>query len=145
MPNVSVDPEAARAVFHAGFRLTAIGLDVATRPELDLGAAHLAALAASATPEAAFLLDVRAFVRDRGFFGDYCGLIDSLAVAAVLEPGRFDLVDLRVEVETRSEPALGQTIVDAREHFVWDHLPTIEVAADADFPRFLDRLVGTLS
>lgn len=142
--NVYVDPETARAVFHAGFRLTAIGLDVATRPELDLTAAHLAALTGSSTPEARFLLDVRTFVRDRNF-GDYCGLLDSLAVAAVLDPGLFDLVGLRVDVETRSGLALGPTIVDAREHFAWDHLPTIDVAADAGFPRFLERLVGTLS
>lgn len=142
--NVYVDPEAARAVFHAGFRLTAIGLDVATRPELDLGAAHLSALTASSTAEAAFLLDVRTFVRDRSF-DDYCGLIDSLAVAAVLDPGLFDVLDLRVDVETTSELTRGQTIADTREHFAWDHLPTIQVAADADFPRFLDRLVTTLS
>jgi purine nucleosidase/pyrimidine-specific ribonucleoside hydrolase len=142
--NIYVDPEAAKIVFEAGFNLTAIGLDVATHPKIDLSKAHRALLAASTKRSAWFLTEVARFVERRGF-GSYCGLIDSLAIAAAVEPSLFTLETLKVGVETRGELTLGATVVDRRKHFRWDHLPSINVASDVDAGRYFDLLLRALA
>lgn len=141
--NVYVDPEAARIVFEAGFELTAIGLDVATHPSIELTDVHRARIRASGTAAAQFLLGVVDFVERRGF-KSYCGLIDALAVAAVLDPSLFEVEKVRVAIETSSALTLGQTVVDRREHFRWDHLPQIAAACNVNAPGFLDLLVDSL-
>lgn len=141
--NVYVDPEAARLVFHAGFKITAIGLDVACHAANNLSPSRLAVLHQAQGPESRFLADILEFVRVRGF-KSYCGLIDSLAVAAAIEPSLATTIPLRVDVETTSELTRGQTVVDAREHFRWDHLPMVDVAHDFDHSRFHDLLLSTL-
>ena len=65
--NVYVDPEAARRVFHAGFALTAVGLDVATHRDLYLSPDDVAALRASSLPEARHAAGILDFVLGRGF------------------------------------------------------------------------------
>jgi len=142
--NIYVDPEAAKIVFEAGFRLLAIGLDVATDPQLDLSREHRARLATSVERSAWFLRGVCRFVEERGF-GSYCGLIDSLAVAAALDRSLFSTLQLKVGIETKGELTLGETVVDRREHFRWDHLPTVEVASAVDSDRFLDLLLRTIT
>jgi purine nucleosidase/pyrimidine-specific ribonucleoside hydrolase len=142
--NIYVDPEAAKIVFEAGFKLTAIGLDVATHPKIDLSAERRRALAQSAKPSAGFLGGVCAFVEARGF-GAYCGLIDSLAVAAAIDPSLITKETLKVGVETRGELTLGETVVDRREHFRWEHLPSIDAASDIDAERFFDLLMAAIA
>ena len=142
--NIYVDPEAAKIVFEAGFRLLAIGLDVATHPKLDLSRDQRDRLAGSVERSAWFLNGVCRFVEERGF-GSYCGLIDSLAVAAALDRSLFSTLKLKVGIETKGELTLGETVVDRREHFRWDHLPTVEVASDVDSDRFLDLLLRTIA
>lgn len=142
--NIYVDPEAAKIVFEAGFNLLAIGLDVATHPKIDLSAEHRRRLAASPKPSAAFLSGVCRFVEARGF-GSYCGLIDSLAVAAALDRSLFATERLKVGIETKGEFTLGETVVDRREHFRWEHLPTIEAASDVDAARFFDLLLDVIA
>jgi len=142
--NIYVDPEAAKIVFEAGFKLLAIGLDVATHPKLDLSREHRQRLDKSAKPSAWFMKGVCGFVEERGF-GSYCGLIDSLAVAAALDRSLFSTVQLKVGVETKGELTLGQTVVDRREHFRWERLPTVEVASDVDSDRFLALLMGAIA
>ncbi len=137
--NIYVDPEAAKIVFEAGFNLLAIGLDVATHPKIDLSAADRERLSASPKKAAWFLSGVCRFVEDRGF-DSYCGLIDSLAVAAALDRGLFATEHIRVGIETKGELTLGETVVDRRKHFAWDHLPTIEAASDVDRDRFFALL-----
>ena len=142
--NIYVDPEAAKIVFEAGFKLLAIGLDVATQPKIDLSAAHRARLAASGKDSAWFLRGVLGFVEERTF-GAYCGLIDSLAVAAALDRSLFTTVQLRVGVETKGEFTLGETVVDRREHFQWTQLPLVEVASNVDSDRFFDLLLDAIA
>lgn len=142
--NIYVDPEAAKIVFEAGFKLMAIGLDVATDPKIDLSPAHRARLAGSIKPSAWFLRGVCRFVEERGF-GSYCGLIDALAVAAAVDRSLFSTVHLKVGVETAGEMTLGATVVDRREHFRWDHLPTVEVADNVDSDRFFDLLLQAIA
>ncbi len=142
--NVYVDPEAAQHVFRSQVPITALGLDVVTHPGLDLRGEDRERLAASGRPEAAFLLDIAAYVRKRGF-DSYCGLIDSMAVAACLDPTVLTTEILHVTVETSGTATLGQTVVDEREHFRWDHLPRLNVAVAADHGRILTMLVDALT
>lgn len=142
--NIYVDPEAAQIVFDAGFPLTAIGLDVATHPRLTLDARQRSVLQNAGLPAADFLLGVLDFVERRGF-GAYCGLIDSMAIAHLIDPALFSCETIRVAIERQSSLSAGQTIVERRENFAWDGLATISAASDANFARITDLLVGTLA
>jgi len=142
--NIYVDPEAAKIVFEAGFRMTAIGLDIATHPKITLSEAHRRRLRQSPRRPAWFLAGVIDFVESRGF-GAYCGLIDSLAVAVALDRSIVTTQRLRVGVETRGDLTLGATIVDRREHFQWTHLPQIDVVSDIDADRFFELLLRALT
>lgn len=142
--NVYVDPEAARIVFHSGMPLTAIGGDVFAHPAINLRDEHVAALRAAGNRESAYMLDLLAFVTSRGFLS-YCILIDSLCVAAALDPVLFQTKRIHVDVETEGKLTRGQTVVDTRANFRWSHLPQIDAACDADFPRFLDMLVSAIT
>jgi len=138
--NVYVDPEAAQIVFGAGFAITAIGLDVATHRSIAITPTLSAQLAASERRSAWFLRGVLSFLEKRGFKA-YCALIDSLAVAAVIDPNVIRTEKLRVGIETRGELTTGQTVVDRRENFAWKHLPIVEAAAQVEGKLFL-RLLG---
>jgi len=141
--NVYVDPEAAKLVFESGAPVRAVGLDVATHFDINFSEAELAALKASARKEANIAEQMVRFVQGRGF-ESYCVLIDSMAVAAVIDPSLIVTLPARVGVETRGELTLGQTVADFRHHHGWAHLPEIQVAATADYRRFLDLLLKTL-
>jgi len=142
--NVYVDPEAAQLVFEAGFNLTAVGLDVATHPELTLSPAQRDKLRAKGGPVPDLLLGVLDFVERRGF-GAYCGLIDSMAIAQLLAPGLLTTEHIRVVVERVSPLTLGQTIVERRENFAWDGLSEMDAISAADFGAITDLLVDVLA
>jgi len=142
--NIYVDPEAAQRVFASGLDITALGLEVATHPDLDLRETDIERLTKSDRPEARFLLDVAAYVRQRGF-DSYCGLIDSIAVATALNPSIVTTRRHRVAVETTGTMTLGMTVIDDREHFKWEHLPLLDIAAAADHARILTMIVDALT
>lgn len=142
--NIYVDPEAAQRVFASGLNITALGLEVATHPDLDLREEDIERLTKSDRPEARFLLDVAAYVRERGF-GSYCGLIDSMAVATALDPSIVATRRHRVAVETTGTITMGQTVIDDREHFKWEDLPLLDIAASADHARMLTMLIDALT
>lgn len=131
--NVYVDPEAARRVFHAGFDLVAVGLDVATHRDIRLTAADEARLRACDLPEAVLARGMLDFVQRRGF-PSYCVLIDACAVAAAARPNLIETVSLHCDVETAGELTRGQTVADLRRNFRWRRLPEVQAARDADFP-----------
>ena len=141
--NVFVDPEAARIVFESGVRLRAVGLDVATHFDINFSEDQLATLKASPRPEANMAEKMVRFVQGRGF-ESYCVLIDSMAVAAVIDPSLIETVKARVGVETKGELTLGQTVADFRHHHGWMHLPELDVASRADYARFLELVMTTV-
>ena len=141
--NVYVDPEAARLVFEAGIPIRAVGLDVATHFDINFSEEQLAALKASGRPEARVVERMVRFVQGRGF-ESYCVLIDSMAVAAVIDPSLVTTLRARVGVETKGELTLGMTVADFRHHHGWSHLPEIDVASGADYARFLDLVIDTV-
>ncbi|MDR3475507.1 MAG: nucleoside hydrolase [Devosia sp.] len=142
--NVFVDPEAARLVFESGAPMRCVGLDVATHFDINFSEAELVQLQASPRREANIAEQMVRFVEGRGF-ESYCVLIDSMAVAAVIDPSLIGTLRARVGVETRGELTLGQTVADFRHHHGWAHLPEIDVAASADYRRFLDLVMKRLT
>jgi inosine-uridine nucleoside N-ribohydrolase len=142
--NVYVDPEAAKIVFHAGIPLTAIGLDVATQPAVSFATEHIQQLKQAGTKEAKFLLDIIDFLKERDF-EPYCVLIDSFAVAVAIDANLIETKRVHVDIETRGEYTLGQTVTDFRKNFTWKHLPEIEAAYNADFKRFMQMVVKTVT
>lgn len=141
--NVYVDPEAASIVFHSGLPILAIGGDVFAHPDINLRQEHIDRLKSASSKEAAYMLDLLNYVGDIGF-QSYSILIDSLAVAAVIDEAIFRTRVVHVDVETKGDLTRGQTVVDARANFRWEHLPEVEVAESADFGRFLNILVQRL-
>jgi purine nucleosidase/pyrimidine-specific ribonucleoside hydrolase len=142
--NVFVDPEAAKLVFHAGFRLLAVGLDVTTQPQINFRESDLHRLRASSRPEAKLALRVVEFVQRRGY-QSYCSLIDSAAVACLIEPSLVTAKTMLCDVETEGRLTRGMTVVERRAHHAWEDLPRIDVAVELDECRFLDLVTTALT
>lgn len=141
--NVFVDPEAAKFVFHSDLKIKAVGLDVATHPKNKINEAQRQKLQGASKPEAAYALGLIDFVEDRGF-GTYTILIDSLAVAAALDPSLVAFREIYVDVALEGNLTRGQTVVDHRHKFQDQELPTILAAHSFLFDKFLDMVVNTL-
>jgi len=142
--NIFVDPEAAKMVFESGMPITAIGLDVAVHPDINFRPEHIARLEASSRREASYLLELIRFVRDRKF-ESYCVLIDSLAIAAAIDPSVIETRSIHVGIETEGQLTRGQTVADIRANFRWTHLPLIDAACDVDYPRFMNMLIDAIT
>lgn len=141
--NVFVDPEAARRVFHAGFELLAVGLDVGTHPQINFRPADLDRLRASGRPEAEFAVRVVDFVNGRGY-QSYCSLIDSTAIAAAIDPTLVETETVLCDIALGDRLTRGMTVVDRRNHHAWTDLPRIEIATSMDYDRFLDLVTTEL-
>jgi purine nucleosidase len=72
-----------------------------------------------------------------GFYGAF--IHDPLAVAAALDRDLVTTEALYVDVETRGELTTGMTVADRRR--LTGRPPNLDVAASADVPAFMDRLV----
>lgn len=143
--NINNDPEAARIVFHAGWPVTLVGLDVTHK--ITMTPAHLQRLAAARTPVTDLIAKITPF-----YLGAYQRLVgiegfyvhDPTTIAALIRPTLFDTRDLYVDVVTDSERALGQTIADFRHQ--WKVAPNLRVCLDVDaqgiLDFYLDRVAG---
>lgn len=142
--NILSDPEAARAVFHAGGKITLVGLDVTMQTLL--------------TPEAIAEMErsQSAACRDLGsatrfYLGAYqrmypgisgCGMHDPLAVAVAADPTLVGTQAMYVDVETRGEISRGQTVGDRR--FGAKATPNMNVCLTVDAPRFIRTFLERL-
>jgi purine nucleosidase len=150
--NIHVDPEAAAITFTAFGeaaarspavrRPTAFGLDVTERAKLT--PEHLERLASSApdSPVVRFAREALRFYmefhsRFDGFYGAF--LHDPLAVAAAVDPSLARTEAVPVEVELGGTRTTGETVADWRR--AWGREPNVDVAVEADTPRFMDRFV----
>jgi len=135
--NIYNDPEAARIVFHAGWPLTMVGLDV-TRKTV-MSPAYLARLKEAATPITDFISTITLFylryyreqLHMEGFY-----VHDSSAMAYVLDPTLFQSQKVYVDVETGNGRSSGQTMADWRGQ--WEQPANVNVCLKVDSPRFLD-------
>ena len=141
--NMWVDPEAAAVVFEAGARLVMVGWDI-SRKYAVIDAAAAAELRALG-PLGAFAVNIQAtltdFVKAETHLAGF-DLPDPIAMAVAIEPSIATRVEhLNVRVETRSEIAAGQTVVD---HLGVEHLaPNVHVVLEASRQGFLDLLHAT--
>lgn len=144
--NMFADPEAAAAVFGAGWPLTMIGLDlthqaIATSQVTE----RIGALDTEVSRMVTALLDFYgASYRRSGIPGAGQGppVHDPCAVARVARPGLMAVEDAFVAVETRGEWTAGMTVTDFRG--VLGRPPNAKVATTLDAGAFWDLVLDAL-
>lgn len=138
--NIFVDPEAADAVFAAGWDVTMIGLDVT----------HLALftpevgerLARIDTRAALWMAELMAFFGETYRTSGRMGappIHDAVAVASVIDPSLVTTQDARVAIETAGRLTAGMTVVDFRAAD-----PVHHVGVGLDVERFWDLMLAAV-
>lgn len=143
--NIRNDPEAAHIVFHAGWPITMIGLDVTMKSVMS--EEYLDELGEVDTPFTRFISAITRhylnFYREHGF-SEGMPVHDSSALAYVIDPTLFATKRAYVDVDHLSPHHHGQTVADWRGQRGLD--PNVNVAIDVDSERFLElyrrRLTG---
>jgi inosine-uridine nucleoside N-ribohydrolase len=113
--NIYNDPEAAEIVFHAGWRLTMVGLDVGDKTLYDQ--AHLDQLSKTHGPENDFAVKVLTFlIGQEAKYGAGGGspMYDPLAVGTAIDPTIVSKQAMHVDVESRGEFTRGETVANRR-------------------------------
>ncbi len=133
--NIWADPEAAAAVFGAGWTVTMLGLDVTLRS----GASRAVLDRMSGLGTLGNKLLLPALDQYRSTADDGSPPVhDVCAVVHVAEPGLFGFVPARVEVETSGRLTSGMTVTD----FEADDR-NAQVAMAIDTVRFWELTLGT--
>ncbi|HET9756097.1 MAG TPA: nucleoside hydrolase [Candidatus Limnocylindrales bacterium] len=146
--NVWADPEAARTVITSGIRMiTLVPLDATHQALISLD--DCAALRALGTPAG----DAAATFTERRIQGydttqpmkrpHAAPVHDALAVAAIVDGAVITTHHLHVDVETKGELTVGETVVDT--NFRSRQEPNVHVALDADERRFVSLLLETFA
>jgi len=146
--NVWADPEAARVVINSGVRkITLVPLDATHQALVSLD--DCAALRALGTPAG----DAAATFTERRIQGydttqpmkrpNAAPVHDALAVASLIDPSVISTRRLHVDVETKGELTVGETVVDT--NFRSRREPNIDVALDADERTFVAILLETFA
>lgn len=157
--NIYNDPEAAQVVFHAGWKVTMVGLDVTHRT--NFGEPHLAQLRETSGTLNDFSVRVMRFLVDLSaeFGADGTPMHDPLAIGALVDPSFVTTQHMRVDVETRGEFTRGQTVgnrynavernEEREDRFVMTGIDRVEpnahVAVEADSDRFLQFFIARLA
>lgn len=158
--NIYNDPEAAQVVFHAGWKVTMVGLDVTHRT--NFGRAHLERLAKTHGTQNDFATRVMTFLiaLSAKFGAEATPMHDPLAMGVAIDPSFVKTKHMRIEVESRGEFTRGATVGNRHnfvEHnelqgdrYVMTGIDRVEpnawVAVEVDAERFMsffiDRLAG---
>ena len=157
--NIYNDPEAAHAVFHAGWKVTMVGLDVTHRT--NFGPSHLEDLASTRGPINDYATETMRFLVDLSaqFGGDGTPMHDPLAIGVLIDPSFVETKHMRVDVETKGEFTRGQTVGNRynmveRNEVVGDRLmmtgidrvePNVWVAVEVEAERFLSLFNSRIS
>ena len=157
--NIYGDPEAASIVFHAGWPLTMVGLDVGDRTLF--AETHLARLRRTRGPENDFAAGVLDFLvkLSQRYGSPGAPMYDPLAVGVAIDRTLVTTEAMRVDVETRGEFTRGETVANRRntvERNVahGDHLwiegldkvePNARVAVAVEAERFLEMFNARLA
>lgn len=143
--NMQIDPEAASIVFESGAPVTMVPLEV-THTALATDAV-IGAIRQSG--ESAFrnkLADLLLFFADSysTYFGFDRGppLHDPCAVAYVIDPDLFKSETIRVDVETKSDLAAGQTICD--RHNLQKKRKNATVCHEMEVAKFWDLILDVI-
>ena len=144
--NIHNDPEAARIVFHAGWPLTMVGLDVTT--QVRMNRSHLERLRKAGMPVGDFLATIMPHYLDRyreryGLNGEMF-VHDPSAMIYLIEPSLFTTQQVYIDVETRGEATAGETVPDFRNR--WEKPPNVNVCLEVDAQRlvslYFERILG---
>jgi purine nucleosidase len=161
--NFYVDPEAARAVFHAGIPITMVGLDVTQK--VVVNEKHIAALEAGDNPSSIAAGRIMRATMDhyrKTNFAAGPNMHDPLALATLLDPSVVKLVDYYVEIETTGELTAGESLgfrkyLNHRSAPIESGLPipapvpeipfrpNAKVAMEVDSDKFFRLLIGRLT
>ena len=138
--NIFVDPEAAAAVFAAGWPLTMVGLDLThqalvTQDVMDR-------IAAVGTPLTGVVTELLAFYCRRQAVPDGAPLHDPCAVAMVADPEVARSREAFVAVEMRGRWTRGMTVVDFAGRLGQPR--NAKVATTLDVPRFWELVLAAL-
>ncbi|MGH2615367.1 MAG: nucleoside hydrolase, partial [Thermomicrobiales bacterium] len=142
--NIRNDPEAAHIVFHAGWPVTMLGLDVTMRSVMTQD--YLDRLKGADNRWTDFIHAITKFYLDyyRSIgLNDGMPVHDSSAMAYVIDPTLFETKHVYTDVDFQSEHHHGQTVPDWRG--LREREPNVHVAVDVDSERFLDLYQRRLS
>lgn len=137
--NMATDPEAAKIVFSSGLSITMAGLDVGWKalvmPEDTKKIKELGKVG-----EMAYCL----FQRYRGgTFNTGLKMYDSCAVAYLLKPEMYEVVETYVDVELNGEMTKGCTLVDLKGYL--KQQPNAKVCLDIDQNMFREWFLDCVS
>jgi purine nucleosidase len=138
--NIYVDPEAAAAVFEAGWPLTMVGLDLTHQARVTQDV--MDRVAAVGTPLSGVVTALLAFYGRRYAVPDGAPLHDPCAVARVVEPELVRCRDAFVAVEMQGRWTRGMTVVDFAGRL--GQPQNAQVATTLDVPRFWELVLDAL-
>jgi purine nucleosidase len=157
--NIANDPEAAQAVFNAGWPITMVGLNVTERTLFTH--ADLERLARTHGPQNDFAAGVLNFmVSLAGRLGSEGTFMhDPLAVGAATDRSLITTRDMRVDVETRGEFTRGETVASRHnssdrkvlhgDHYAIEGIdkvkPNVHVAVESDARRFVGLFISRIA
>jgi len=142
--NIHNDPEAASIVFHAGWPVTMVGLDVTHKTVINR--AYLERLKGANNPQTDFIYAITQhymqLYASRGIDG--MPVHDPSAIAYLIDPTLFTTKKVYVDVECHSPYHQGHTVPDWRAQRGLE--PNVNVCVDVDSARLLamyyERLIG---
>lgn len=141
--NIHNDPEAAHIVFHAGWPLTMVGLDVTQKTVMT--PEYLEQLRGADNPWTDFIYAITkhylTFSQQWGLHG--FPVHDSSALAYVIDPTLFETKHVYTDIDHQSPHHHGQTVPDWRAQRETE--PNVNVCLDVDSERFLDLYRQRLS
>lgn len=143
--NIYMDPVAARKVFNSGLPITLVPLDVTMKALLL--EKHIHEIEKAESPITDFISKVSMYYLGihRRFFGiDGCPMHDPLATAYVNHPEIMRAEPLWVDVETKGELTLGETVADLRSGRVKPP-PNMNVCLEVDTERFLEIFIRNVT
>jgi len=146
--NVWADPEAARIVINSGVRrITLVPLDATHQALVSLDdCAALRALGTPAGDAASTFTErrIQGYATTQPMKRPHAAPVhDALAVAAIVDPAVITTHHLHVDVETKGELTIGETVVDT--NFRSQREPNVHVALDSDERRFVSLLLETFA
>ncbi|ABX42188.1 ribonucleoside hydrolase RihC [Lachnoclostridium phytofermentans] len=126
--NVGVDPEAAYILFHSGVDIAMVGLDIGLKA-LVLPEDSEEIKTMNKTGEMAYCL----FKKYRGgSFNTGLKMYDSTAIAYLLAPEIYEVVDTYVDVELAGSMTAGCTVVDLKGYLKQSNNAKVCIDVDAD-------------
>jgi inosine-uridine nucleoside N-ribohydrolase len=138
--NIYVDPEAASAVFTAGWPLTMVGLDLTHQarvtPEV------LDRMSALGTPLATAVVQLMRFYGRGSVAQGGPPLHDPCAVARVIDPDLMTCREAFVAIETHGQWTRGMTVTDFGGRL--GHPANAAVATELNVPAFWDLVLDAL-